>query len=62
MFLDDFLPASLIYIIFANFVLILIRKRLSNVALAHPVGHNNENSAMNFYCTGRLTAIFSLNV
>jgi len=41
--------------------LILVRKRLSNVALTNPVGHNNENSAMNFYCTGRLTAIFSLN-
>ena len=43
-----FLPTPLIYIIFANFVLILVCKRLSNVALTNPVGHNNEKFSNEF--------------
>ena len=45
---DNFSRANMIYIIFTIFVLILAGKRLRNVALTYPVGHNIEKFSNEF--------------
>lgn len=43
-----FRAPTMIYIIFTIFVLILAGKRLRNVALTYPVGHNIEKFSNEF--------------